>query len=136
MIRKIFASAHRVLGAILCLFFLMWFLSGFVMIYHSYPRVKQDRKLLAEPALTSALPADTALCGQLPDTAKLQSLSVEMRFGRPIAYMKGKGVPASRYLDNGQPEEPSTFGSPSGVTAKSCPFINTTSPTRRSTSST
>lgn len=106
MIRKIFALAHRILGAILCLFFLMWFLSGFVMIYHGYPRVKQDRKLLAEPALTSALPADTALCGQLPDTAKLQSLSVEMRFGRPIAYMKGKGVPASRYLDNGQPEEP------------------------------
>ena len=65
MIRKIFATAHRVLGAILCLFFLMWFL-----------------------------------------TAKLQSLSVERRFGRPIAYMKGKGVPASRYLDNGQPEEP------------------------------
>jgi hypothetical protein len=32
-------QAHRVMGWVLCVFFLMWFLSGIVMLYHRFPRV-------------------------------------------------------------------------------------------------
>lgn len=36
MIRKIVFNIHLILGLLLCVLFLMWFLSGFVMIYHSF----------------------------------------------------------------------------------------------------
>ena len=32
-------NVHRLMGWILCVFFLMWFLSGIVMMYHRFPRV-------------------------------------------------------------------------------------------------
>ena len=32
-------NAHRVMGWVLCVFFLMWFLSGIVMLYQRFPRV-------------------------------------------------------------------------------------------------
>lgn len=45
MIRKIVFNIHLILGLLLCVLFLMWFLSGFVMIYHSFPRASQEYKL-------------------------------------------------------------------------------------------
>ncbi|MFV0331561.1 MAG: PepSY domain-containing protein [Dysgonomonas sp.] len=39
MLTKIFFSFHRILGTILSILFLIWFLSGFVMIYHTFPKV-------------------------------------------------------------------------------------------------
>ena len=39
MLTKIFYSFHRILGTILSILFLVWFLSGFVMIYHTFPKV-------------------------------------------------------------------------------------------------
>ena len=44
MLRKILYSIHRVLGCVLCIMFLVWFLSGFVMIYHTFPRVSNIDK--------------------------------------------------------------------------------------------
>lgn len=32
-------NVHRLMGWVLCIFFLMWFLSGIVMMYHRFPRV-------------------------------------------------------------------------------------------------
>lgn len=46
-------STHRVLGAILSLFLLMWFGTGMVMLYHDYPRVG-DKEVPHQPALTIA----------------------------------------------------------------------------------
>ncbi len=39
MFKRIIYSIHRVLGTILSILFLIWFLSGFVMIYHTFPKV-------------------------------------------------------------------------------------------------
>lgn len=38
MLKRTLYSIHRVLGTILSILFLMWFLSGFVMIYHKFPK--------------------------------------------------------------------------------------------------
>lgn len=36
---------HRVLGAFLSILFLMWFVSGVVMMYHTYPKVDKTQAL-------------------------------------------------------------------------------------------
>lgn len=46
-------SIHRVLGTILSLFLLMWFVSGMVMLYHDFPKV-YDKEIPYLPALTTA----------------------------------------------------------------------------------
>ena len=104
--RKFISGFHRILGVLLCLLFFMWFASGIVMIYHSFPRASQEYKLQRQAALRAAdlLPMDS-LMSMFPDTASLQSASVEMRFDRPAISMRGKGVPPALYMDDFGPVE-------------------------------
>ena len=44
MIRRLLFSAHRILGTILSILFVVWFLSGFVMLYHNFPKVTNKDK--------------------------------------------------------------------------------------------
>lgn len=44
MVKKILYSIHRILGTVLSILFLVWFLSGFVMIYHTFPKVANKDK--------------------------------------------------------------------------------------------
>lgn len=44
MLKRIIYSTHRILGTILSILFLIWFLSGFVMIYHRFPKVTNKMK--------------------------------------------------------------------------------------------
>lgn len=44
MIKRFIYSFHRILGTCLSILFLMWFLTGFVMMYHSFPKLtEKDR---------------------------------------------------------------------------------------------
>lgn len=47
MVHKLILKLHRILGTILSIFFLMWFVSGFVMLFHSFPRISHEEKLSA-----------------------------------------------------------------------------------------
>ena len=40
-INRLFIKLHRMLGSLLSILFLMWFLTGMVMMYHTYPSVSQ-----------------------------------------------------------------------------------------------
>lgn len=77
MLKRIIYSIHRVLGTFLSILFLVWFLSGFVMIYHSFPRLTpQDRN-----RITGVLPADMPDLGEVlnriyPDTI-IQKISLK-----------------------------------------------------------
>ncbi len=44
VITKLMYSIHRILGTLLCILFLMWFLSAFVMMYHRFPRVSTKER--------------------------------------------------------------------------------------------
>ena len=101
LFRKIISGIHNILGLVLCVLFLMWFVSGIVMIYHSFPRASQEYKLRRQQPLSAGnmVPVDS-LRTVLPDTAKLRSMSVEMRFDRPVVQMRGEGVPSALYIDN------------------------------------
>ena len=49
-------SVHRVVGTIIALFFLMWFLTGLVLIYHPYPRLSDEQIYAHQEVLPDLLP--------------------------------------------------------------------------------
>ncbi len=62
MFSRIFRTIHRVLGTLLSILFLMWFISGIVMIYHRFPSASQDEKFCKMDVLSLPMPsADTIL---------------------------------------------------------------------------
>jgi uncharacterized iron-regulated membrane protein len=70
-------SLHRITGTFICLLFLMWFVSGLVLIYHPFPNVSQKQKYEKMDALPDSLPAIGEVLKQLPDSAKtIKGLSV------------------------------------------------------------
>ena len=87
MLTKIFRKIHRILGLLLSILFLMWFISGIVMIYHSFPRVNQKLKLARQESLTGPLPAVDSLLQVLPDSSRLGGLSVDMYLDRPVFHL-------------------------------------------------
>ena len=54
VITKLMYSIHRILGTLLCILFLMWFLSAFVMMYHRFPRVSAKEKMQKLEMLSQA----------------------------------------------------------------------------------
>ena len=90
MLTKIFRKIHQILGLLLSILFLMWFISGIVMIYHSFPRVNQKLKLARQESLTGPLPAVDSLLQVLPDSCRLGGLSVDMYLDRPVFHLKGR----------------------------------------------
>lgn len=44
MIKKLLYKFHRILGTLLSILFVLWFLSGFVMIYHNFPKISNSEK--------------------------------------------------------------------------------------------
>ena len=80
---KFFLTLHRLLGIVLCLFFLMWFLSGIVMLYHRFPRVyESDRVEHLEPLGGSdSLPALPTLLA-LAEGKKVSGMRMERYLGQ------------------------------------------------------
>jgi hypothetical protein len=66
---------HRWLGLALCLLFAMWFASGFVMMYWSFPEISAEERMeRAEPlnaATVRVLPQSAWSQAQSPDEARL-----------------------------------------------------------------
>ena len=44
-IKSFMTKTHRFLGAVLSIFFVAWFISGLVLIYHKYPKYSPDEEL-------------------------------------------------------------------------------------------
>ena len=73
---------HRYLGAAAGLLMVLWCLSGFVMMYQSYPRLEpHDRLEALEPLRLTAAQAAVAA---VPDDATLHGFRLEMTAGRPV----------------------------------------------------
>lgn len=60
-------SLHRLTGTLVALFFAMWFLTGLVLIYHSYPGVADQERHLHRETLPDSLPALSAMLERLPE---------------------------------------------------------------------
>lgn len=84
-LNKFMYAVHRILGTVLCLVFLMWFLSAFVMMYHRFPRVgtsqiRQRTELLS--ATEGQWPAIDSVLARLPEKTRVRSLTLDRYLGQ------------------------------------------------------
>ncbi len=82
--KRFFYLLHRWLGITLCLFMLMWFFSGMVMMYVGYPKLSNLERLAHLPRLTP-LPCCSDLNALLkmrdnPDAVRLTTVNGKPRF--------------------------------------------------------
>ena len=95
---RLFMSIHRILGTALSILFLMWFLSGMVMMYRTYPSVSQEQRVQHSERLA---PCGVELPRQLPNG--LTSLSLQQIAGRPVFLMTNNDLESQIDALTGQP---------------------------------
>lgn len=120
MIRLV-RSVHKILGLLLSILFLMWFLSGIVMIYHSFPKVSKQLKQEKQKVLTDSLPALQHLTGSLPEGNKIRSLSVDMYLDRPVFHVRGKDLQVDIYADSLKKVEVPDYNTIVQIAVQWCP---------------
>ena len=68
MSNRIILTIHRIAGTIIALFFAMWFITGLVLLYHSYPRLTDEDTRAHQETLPDSLPFIETLTAQINDT--------------------------------------------------------------------
>ncbi len=101
---KIILIVHRYLGFVLSLFFLVWFLSGFVMMYKDFPylsRTEQLERLPALPAQSVRIsPVEAAAIANQNDS--LASFRVGALLDRPVyRFQNNNGNIVTVFADDG-----------------------------------
>ena len=103
-LRKLAVGLHRWLGVFLCLLFALWFFSGIVMMYWSYPEVTPaDRLARSEPLDPSTIrvtPADAlSILGESRPPGRI---TLEILGHRPAYRFQMGGTPRIVYADTGE----------------------------------
>ncbi|MDD2436952.1 MAG: PepSY domain-containing protein [Massilibacteroides sp.] len=88
MITKIMYALHRILGSLFSILFLVWFLSAFVMMYHSFPRTSVAKKLQKQELLSVDLPPLDTILSRLPKDEKVISLTLNRYLGQTIFHIR------------------------------------------------
>ena len=70
MFKKITYAIHRVLGTVISLLFLMWFITGLVLIYKSFPDVDKTQRHDHRICLTDSLPNIEDVLAEIPQDEK------------------------------------------------------------------
>lgn len=76
-------AIHRVLGTLLSALFVMWFVSGIVMMYHTFPSVRRSG-LEHKAPIPHALPALQEVCKRLPDGETVREITLKCRLNQPV----------------------------------------------------
>lgn len=86
MFTRFMFTLHRVTGTLLSLLFVVWFVSGIVMMYHGFPRVTADDRLARlEPLDTADLPPVESVLRRVPDSlGHIDGLSVSRYLGQTV----------------------------------------------------
>lgn len=78
--KSFMTRTHRLLGALMSIFFVAWFVSGFVLIYHHYPKYSPEEELRHSARLPEELPSTDSLAVLLAspslDTLHLEGLTL------------------------------------------------------------
>lgn len=106
MISKFFRTFHKIFGLLLSLLFLMWFLSGIVMIWHSFPKASQEYRMMRQDPLPEDLPSLEEILSVLPDSVQPATITIQGKYGHPVASLGGRGLNIEYYLDPLAPVEP------------------------------
>jgi hypothetical protein len=103
VVKQALIFVHRWLGVALCLLFLLWFPSGFVMMYWDYPGIRPADRLAhlasIDPAAIKVTAAEAAAKADIeaPGSIRLTTFA-----GRPIYRFGGRGDSAVVYADTGE----------------------------------
>lgn len=76
MVTKLVYFIHRILGTFLSILFLIWFLSGLVMMYHTFPKVWEKEKIEKMEVLDTSLPSIESVTSRIPSNEKILNLEV------------------------------------------------------------
>ena len=101
---------HRWVGAVVGLFFLMWCLSGLVLVYHPFPNVdERDLQARMEP-LPDSLPAVDSVAKRLPEgaAAKVRTVTVRRFQGQTLFDFETKDTTYTLCADSAAVQRPIT----------------------------
>lgn len=88
-IHQLLLSTHRILGTALSILFAMWFLSGLVMIYHTFPRVSPaDRRAKMECLEAGSLPAWEDVARRVPEGEKIVGVTLDRYLGQTVFHIR------------------------------------------------
>ena len=104
LLKKVLIFVHRWMGVSLCLLFLMWFLSGMVMMYWTFPEVTTgDRLSRAQLLDASRIRLSPQEAFALLESKESPSeMRLEMFDGRPAYIFDFTGEKFTIYADNGE----------------------------------
>lgn len=79
---RLWKQLHSILGTLLAPFFVLWLLSGLVMIFSSYPRLG-DRATRVAETLPRELPPLDSVLARLPEGEQVRAISLGTTYGVP-----------------------------------------------------
>lgn len=88
MLTRIMFTIHKVLGTLLSALFVMWFLSGLVMIYHTFPAANAKQKAEKMEVLTDSMPSMTEILQRIPDGETVESMNVNRYLGQTVFHIR------------------------------------------------
>lgn len=89
IVNRSIQKIHKITGLVIALFFIMWFVTGIILLYHKYPRVTQtDIYEHSEPLSLNDLPAIHDIPG-LTDSARVKTLGVNREMSQTVWTISG-----------------------------------------------
>ena len=77
-----FRKTHKITGTAIAVFFVMWFITGIVLIYHPYPKVSEKLLYSKKETLPSSLPDLSSVLDRTD--GKMKSLSLKQYQGQTL----------------------------------------------------
>jgi len=88
-ITKLMLTIHRILGSLLSILFLVWFLSGLVMIYHTFPRAdRADKRAKMDYLEVTDLPPLQSIKDRLPEGEPIKSITLNSYLGQTVFHIR------------------------------------------------
>lgn len=82
-------TIHRILGSLLSILFLVWFLSGLVMIYHTFPRAdRADKRAKMDYLRVADLPSLQTIKDRLPEGEPIKNITLNSYLGQTVFHIR------------------------------------------------
>ena len=89
LLTKITLFIHRILGTALSILFLVWFLSGLVMIYHTFPRAdRADKRAKMDILSPENLPSLDQIEKRLPRNERISHVTLNSYLGQTVFHIR------------------------------------------------
>lgn len=81
-------TIHRILGTLLSILFLIWFLSAFVMMYHSFPRITTEKIKQKYEEIKEPLPPIDSVLSRINANEKISQITLKREYGYTVFNIK------------------------------------------------